>query len=100
VAVLMIAFDCRFLDGAVRTLDPPVSPRMLHLGQPVLDAVIVADAVEDVEKSIFVVGVIGELDAPSTSLRTKLSVSTVWILCGTAATRLCRNCAVIILPTS
>ena len=37
---------------------------MLHLGQAVVDAVLVADPIEDVVEGIFVPRVIGELDAP------------------------------------
>ena len=36
------------LDGAVHPLCLTVGPRMVGFGQPVLDAVLVADAVEDV----------------------------------------------------
>lgn len=40
------------LDGAVHPLDLTIGPRMLHLGQPVLDAVLAADAVEDVLEGV------------------------------------------------
>jgi hypothetical protein len=36
---------------------------MLHLGEPVLDAILVADAIEDVMEGVFVTGLAGELDA-------------------------------------
>lgn len=36
---------------------------MLDPGEPVLDAVLVADPIEDVAEGIFVTGLIGELDA-------------------------------------
>ena len=42
------AFDDGFLDGLVYPLSLTVCPRMVWLGKPVLDAVLVADAVEDV----------------------------------------------------
>ena len=48
VAVVVVALDRRILDGAVHPLDLPVGPRMVHLGQSMLDVVLVADAVEDV----------------------------------------------------
>lgn len=41
----------------------PVGPRMLHLGQPVLDVVLVTDAIENVVEGIFVMSVVGELNA-------------------------------------
>ena len=48
VVVIVIALDGRVFDGAVHPLDLPVGPRMVHLGQSMLDVVLVADAVEDV----------------------------------------------------
>lgn len=36
---------------------------MLHFGQPVLDAVVAADPIEDVRESASVAGSVGELDA-------------------------------------
>lgn len=62
MAVVMIAFDGRFLDCAVYPLDLAVGPRVLDLGQAVLNAALVTDPVEDMVEGIYVVGVIGELD--------------------------------------
>jgi hypothetical protein len=36
---------------------------VLHLGQAMLDIVLVTDPIEDVVERIFVTGVVGELDA-------------------------------------
>lgn len=41
-AVRGCAFDGRVLDGAVHALDLAVSPRMIDLGEPVLDTVLAA----------------------------------------------------------
>ena len=46
VAVVMKPFDRRVLDGAVHPFDLAVGPWMVGLGQPVLDAVGLADHVE------------------------------------------------------
>ncbi len=46
VAVVMEPFDRRVLDGAVHPFDLAVGPWMVGLGQPVLDAVGLADHVE------------------------------------------------------
>jgi hypothetical protein len=62
VAVVMVALDGRFHDGPVRSLHLAIGSRVFHFGQPVLDAVLVADAVEDVMEGIFVAGVVGELN--------------------------------------
>ena len=62
VAVVMVAFDGGFLDGPVHPFDLAVGPRVLHPDQAVLDAILVADAIEDVVEGVFVMGVIGELD--------------------------------------
>ena len=78
VTVVVEALDGCVLDGPVHSLDPlagkrllaiaeklpVVRPRMVDLGEPVLDAVVVADPIEDVMERIFVAGLVGELDAP------------------------------------
>ena len=64
VAIVMIAFDGGLLDGSVHPLDLPIGPRVLHLGQTMLDPVLVADAIEDVMECVFVPRLVGELDAP------------------------------------
>ena len=48
VAVVVVALDRRVLDCAVHPLDLTVGPGMVHLGEPMLDAMLVADAIEDV----------------------------------------------------
>lgn len=48
MAVVVVAFDRRVLDRTVHSLDLPVGPRVVHLGQTVLDAMLVADTIEDV----------------------------------------------------
>ena len=42
VIVRVEALDGRFLDGSVHSLDLPIRPGMLHLGQSMLDAVLPA----------------------------------------------------------
>jgi hypothetical protein len=63
VVVVMEALDGRLLDRPVHPLDLTVRPGVLHLGEPVLDAVFATDAVEDVFEGIAVTRPIGELDA-------------------------------------
>jgi len=63
VVIVVEALDGGILDGPVHALDLSVGPWMLNPGEPVLDAVLVADPVEDVVESVFVAGLIGELDA-------------------------------------
>ena len=46
VAVIVIALDGGFLDSPVHAFDLAVSPRMLDLGKPVLDAILAAAHVE------------------------------------------------------
>jgi len=46
VTIVMIAFDCRFLDRAVHPFDLAIGPRTLDFGAPVLDAVLPAAHVE------------------------------------------------------
>ena len=72
VIVVVEALDGRFLDRAVHPLDLSVGPGMLDLGEPVLDAMFVADAVEDVHEGMAV---------RSSWLVNwmPLSVSTVWM---------------------
>lgn len=56
VVVVVEPLDGGLLDRAVHPFDLPVRPGMFHFGEPVLDAVVVADAVEDVLA-------VGELDS-------------------------------------
>lgn len=63
MAVVMVAFDRCLFDSPVHPLDLAVGPWMLHLGQTMLDAVFVADPIEDVMEGVFVACLIGELDA-------------------------------------
>lgn len=44
--LVMAPLDRSVLDGSVHPLDLTVSPRMVGLGQAMLDAVLVADAIE------------------------------------------------------
>ena len=48
VVLVVVAFDGGFLDGPVHPLDLPIRPRMVGFGQAMLDAVLVANAVEQV----------------------------------------------------
>ena len=61
--VVVEAFDCRVLDGPVYSLPLTIGPRVVDLGQPVFDPMLVTDAIEDVVERLFVVGVVGNLDA-------------------------------------
>ena len=63
VGVVVVALDRGVLDGAVHPLDLTVGPRMVHLGQPMLDVVLAADAVEDVLAVPYVLLARRELDA-------------------------------------
>jgi hypothetical protein len=90
VAIVMVSLDGCFLDCSVHPFDLAVGPWVLDLGEPVFDPVFVAAHVEHMGhpcgcRAVGVARREGELDAPSTaclrqSLRTGLSVSTVWIL--------------------
>ncbi len=66
VAVVMEAFDGGVLDRSVHALDLAVGPRVVGLGQTVLDPIRFADHVEAHRPgigSIPVPGLVGELDA-------------------------------------
>lgn len=66
MAVVVEPFDCRLLDGAVRSFDLAIAPRMVWLGQAVLDPVGLADHVEAHLPRLCcvpVAGLLGELDA-------------------------------------
>lgn len=61
--VVVEALDGRLLDRSVHPFDLSVGPGMLHLGQAMLDAVIVADPIEDVLEGISITSSVGELNA-------------------------------------
>ncbi len=73
------------LDGAVHPLDLPVGPGVVGLGEPVLDAVGHADAVEAVHAVGRRARLVGELDTPVSfadilrGIASRLSLSTVWM---------------------
>lgn len=46
VAVVMVSLHCRLLDRSVHSLDLAIGPRMVWLGQAVLDPIRLADDVE------------------------------------------------------
>src|SRR6516162_5234637 len=49
VGLVVIAPNGGFLEGAVHPLDLTIGPRMVRLGEAVLDALLAADAVEHVQ---------------------------------------------------
>ena len=66
VAVVVEAFDGGLFDRAVHALDLAIGPRVVGLGEPVLDAVGLTDHVEAHRPGIdgvAVPGLLGELDA-------------------------------------
>lgn len=63
MVVIVEALDGCVLYRPVHSLNLPIVPWVLHLGQTMLNAVFVADAVEDVIAGVFIPLLIGELDA-------------------------------------
>ncbi len=61
MAVVVEALDGDVLDGAAHPFHLSVGLRMIDLGGPVLDAVLVADPIEDMVEGVS--GLVGELDA-------------------------------------
>ena len=65
MVVVMISLHCRLLDRAVHSLDLAIGPRMIWLGQAVLNSICLADHVEPHLPricSVPVAGLFGELD--------------------------------------
>lgn len=62
VPLVVVALDGGLFEGAVHALDLAIGPRVVHLGQPVLDAMLVAHAVEDILAVVDVARAVGELD--------------------------------------
>ena len=63
VAIVVVALDRRVLDRAVHPLALSFGSRMVHLCQPMLDVMLVADAVEDVLAVVDVLSAWCELNA-------------------------------------
>ncbi len=63
LVVVMEPLDGRLLDRAVHPLDLAIRPRVLHLGQSVLDLMLPADAVKYVFESIRIAASICKLHA-------------------------------------
>ena len=65
MALVVEAFDGRLLDGAVHPLDLTIGPRVVRLGEPVLDVVRFADHIEahlTRPGGVTVARLVGELD--------------------------------------
>jgi hypothetical protein len=60
--VIVFLHDGLF-EGAIHPLNLAVRPRMLHLGQPVLNALLTADTLEDMPEGVLVAASVGKLDA-------------------------------------
>ena len=76
--VVVVDLDRGVLDRAVHPLGLAIGPRVVGLGQPVLDAMFDADAVEDVRTEQACAGPIPFLGRSAKAM--PLSVSTMWIL--------------------
>jgi len=68
VAVVVVALDRRLLEGPVHALDLAIGPRVVWLGEPMLDVVRLADLIEAVDavrgsRAATVLGQLSELDA-------------------------------------
>ena len=63
VVLVVVSAHCGALDRAVHALDVAVGPGVVHLGQPVPDAALAADAIEDVTEGVSVLRPVGELHA-------------------------------------
>ena len=63
MVVVVEALDGRVFDCAVHAFDLTIGPRVLHLCQPMFNAILISDAIKDVAKIIDIAGAIGELDA-------------------------------------
>ena len=68
VAVVVVAFDSRFFEGAVHPLHLAIGPWVVGLGQAVFDVVLAADLVEAVNPvmggpAVSISWQVGELDA-------------------------------------
>src|SRR3546814_6394991 len=58
----LFPYTTLFRSRAVHPHDLAIRPGMLHLGQPVLDGVVAADAVKDVLEGMPVLFAVGKLD--------------------------------------
>jgi hypothetical protein len=68
VAVILVALDGGLFDGPVHSLHLPIGPRMVRLGQPMLDTVLAADLIEAMNPkagrpAVAIARQIGELNA-------------------------------------
>ena len=73
VAVVVVAFDSRFFEGAVHPLHLAIGPWVVGLGQSVFDVVLAADLIEAVNPvmggpAVSISWQVGELDAALTQV--------------------------------
>lgn len=60
---VIVAFDRRLFDCSIHPLDLPICPRMINFRQPMLNSVLMTDAVEQVHKRPLVFLAISKLNA-------------------------------------
>ena len=72
MGLVVIPFDRRFLECSVHPLHLTVRPGMVGLGQPMFDAVLNTNPVEDVGKREFVFFTVGELNTVVGQYRVQL----------------------------
>ncbi len=60
---VVVSLHCCYLEGTIHPLDLAIRLRVVHLGQPLLDAIFSTDAAEDLLEGVCVSLAIGELDA-------------------------------------
>ncbi len=63
VCLIIVAFDGRFFDRSIHSLDLSIRPRMIDFRQAMFDLVLTANAVEQMFESPFIFLAIGELNA-------------------------------------
>jgi hypothetical protein len=63
VAVVVMASDGGFLDGAIHPLNLPVRPGVVDLSQAMLDGVLAANAIKEMPESLLVLFAVGKLNA-------------------------------------
>src|SRR5215211_1057487 len=61
--VVVVAVDCRLFEGAVHALDLPIGPRMVRLGELMLDTMLGTDAIKQQWEGVAVALSVDKLDA-------------------------------------
>ena len=63
MGLVIVLVHGSIFEGAIHPFNLAIRPRMMHLGQSVLDAVLTADTLEEMTEGVWIAASVGQLEA-------------------------------------